>query len=364
MRANFCALPPHPELEFKIMTVENSGSSQRQGNLTRLTVVLSVLVICGFFQACSRTEDKPVVPREKVDIACSTTADTALAVIAQVQGYYQQEGLEVALHLHPYGKPALKEVLEGKADFATVAETPVIFAIMNGEKIALIATIQTSSKNNAIVARKDRGIQTVSDLKGRKLATTLGTTADFYTDAFLAVHGISRKEITVVDLKAEELPDALASGVVDAASIFNPYIIQAQNRLGDRGISFYEENLYTHTFNIVAKQEFIHKNPEKVKKLLRALIKAEEFARNNPEPAQKIVADFSQIDMLLVRKIWADTSFHVGLDQSLVLAMEDETRWAIQEGGGKNGTKVPNYLDFIYFDGLKSVKPEALRILR
>ena len=46
------------------------------------------------------------------------------------------------------------------------------------------------------------------------------------------------------------------------------------------------------TFNVVATQEFIRKNPGKVKKLLRALIKAEEFVKQNPDEAQKIVAGF------------------------------------------------------------------------
>lgn len=329
----------------------------------RLAVAVSAFALWGCFCACTRTDPKPVGPPEKVTIAYSTATDAALAVIAQVQGYYPQVGLEVTPHLHPYGKPALKEVLEGKADFATVAETPVMFEIMNGGKISVIATIQTSSKDNAIVARKDRGIRAVSDLKGRKLAATLGTTADFYMDAFLAAHGISRNEIKIIDIKAEELPDALANGDVDAVSVFNPYIIQAQNKLGDRGISFFDKDLYTWTFNIVAKQEFIRKNPEKVKRLLRALIKAEEFARENPEKAQKIVADFSRMDMAMVHKIWADTNFQVALDQSLVLAMEDESRWAIR-GGLTSKANVPNYLEFIYFDGLKSVKPEAVRILR
>jgi sulfonate transport system substrate-binding protein len=343
------------------MTVENNTHKHRF--LIRIAVAIMALAICISFLACTRTDQKPIGPPEKVTIAYSTAVDAALAVVAQVQGYNKQEGLEVTSHLHPYGKLALKEVLEGKADFATVAETPVMFAIMNGEKISVIATIQTSNKNSAIVASKDRGIRDANDLKGKKLAATLGTTSDFFMDAFLAVHGISRKDVTVVDLKAEEMPDALAKGEVEAVSAFNPYIIQAQNKLGDSGISFFDKDLYTYTFNIVAKQEFIRKNPEKVRKLLNALVKAEKFAGENPEQAQKIVSDFSRIDMALVRKIWADTSFHVALDQSLVLAMEDESRWAIR-GGLTGKTMVPNYLDFIYFDGLKSVKPEAVRILR
>lgn len=324
--------------------------------------VVSVLAIGGYLFTHADRHNVPASPPEKVTIAFSATTDV-LAEVAQMRGYYLQEGLDTTPHLHSYGKPALKEVLDGKADFAAVAETPVMFAIMKGEKISIIATIQTSNKNNAIVARKDKGILTPSDLKGRNIASTVGTTSDFFMDAFLAVHGISRKDVKVIDLKPAELADALASGFVDAVSAFKPFSIQTQKKLGNRGITFYDEDIYTQTFNIVATQEFIGRNPGKVKKLLRALLKAEEFVRQNPNEAQKIVADFSRMDIALVRDTWADTGFSVALDQSLVLALEDESEWAIENKlTGK--TQIPNYLDFIYFEGLESVKPKAVRILR
>ena len=52
----------------------------------------------------------------------------------------------------------------------------------------------------------------------------------------------------------------------------------------------------------------------------------------------------------------------MSLDQSLILALEDESRWAIKRGLVRE-MNIPNYLDFIYLDGLTSVKPEAVRIL-
>jgi len=321
----------------------------------------SAIFVCFF--ACTRTDRGSAGPAEKVTIAYSATTDAVLAAVAQTRGYYREEGLEALPHKHPYGKPALMEVLEGKADFATVAETPVMLAIMKGEKISIIATIQTSSKNNAIIARKDRGILTLKDLKDRKIAVTSGTTSDFFLDVMLATHGISRKDEKIINVKAEEIPAALENGEVEAASAFTPYINYAQKKLGDRGIMFYDEDIYTSTFNVVATQEFIRNNPGKVKKLLRALIKAEDFVKQNQETAQKIVADFSGMDIALVRDIWANTSFRVSLDQSLLLALEDESRWAI-EGGLTRETKVPNYLDFIYLDGLASIKPKAVKILR
>jgi len=320
-------------------------------------------LIGGHFLMRTDAGHKRAGPREKITIAYSTTTDTVLAEVAQMQGFYLQEGLEAIPQKYPYGKIALQAVLEGRADFATVAETPIMFAVLNGEKLYVIATIQTSSKANAIVARKDKGILTPADLKGRTIAATLGTTSEFFMDAYLAGHGIARKNMKVVDLKAEGLSDALENGTVDAVSAFNPYLIRMQKKLGNRVITFYDEEIYTKTFNIVATQEFVRNNPGKVDKVLGALIKAEQFVSRNPAAAQKIVADFSLMDAALVREIWQDTSFLVRLDQSLVLALEEESRWAVK-GGLTGNRKIPDYMDYIYLEGLQSVKPTAVRILR
>jgi NitT/TauT family transport system substrate-binding protein len=128
--------------------------------------------------------------------------------------------LEVKTNLHPYGKPALQDVLEGRADFATCAETPVVFAVMKGERVSIIATIQTTNQENAIIARRDRGIGAIGDLKGRKIATTLGTHGLFPGRHIEAWH---RRSGHPYRPAAEEMPDALARGDVDAISAFHLY---------------------------------------------------------------------------------------------------------------------------------------------
>ena len=328
-----------------------------------ITVALAALVISSNFLACSRTDEKAAVPPEKVTLALSTPPYTVLADLAQAQGYFRQEGLEATPHFHSTGIATLNEALAGKADFISIGDTPFMFAIMRGEKLAIIATIQTSNKADAIFARKDKGIRTPLDLKGKKIGVTLGTGGDFFLGAFLAIHGVARKDIQAVNLKPEEMLLALTAGDVDALSVWSPFLNQAQNKLGDRGLTFYGEDLYTQTFNIAATQESIHRNPGRVKKLLRALIKAEEFAGQQPAKARQIVADTRQMDRASLDEAWADNTFRVSLDQSLLLALEDESRWAIKAGLAHGG-KIPNYLDFVYLDGLASVKPAAVRILR
>lgn len=331
--------------------------------LIRLALVISALAISACLSACTPTDNKPVGPLEKVTIAYGVPPATALADIAQAQGYFRLEGLDVTPHFHPTGKEALNEVLDGKADFATVAETPIMFAIMKGQKISIIATIQSSSKMIGIVARKDRHISTPRDLKGKKIGVTSGTNVEFFTDVFLTTNGIARQDVRLVDIKVEEMPKALVSGDIDAASLWSFFLLQAQKELGDNGIAFYDEDIYRSTFNIAATQESIRKDPARLKKALSALLKAEEFVMNHPDEAQKIVADFRQIKQDVLGELWSGNAFSVTLDQSLVLSMEDESRWVIKNRL-TNATDIPNYLDFIYLKGLASVKPKAVRIIR
>ena len=329
----------------------------------RMLIALAAVTIFACVIACSRTADKAAGPAEKATIAYSAPPYSVLVDIAQKQGYFLQAGLETTPLTYPYGKLALDALLEGKADFATAGETPVMFAIMKGRKISIIATIQTSNLNNAVIARRHKGILAPRDLKGMRIAVTFGTVGEFFLDAFLAVNGVSRGDVRMINMGPDEMQEALASGSVDAVSSWSPVTLSLQKKLGDKVITFHNEDVYTQSFNVVATQEYVRKNPVKVKKLLLAIIEAEKFAARSPEDAKKIIADISPLNRDLVGEMWDRNKFSVTLDQSLVLALEDESRWAITSRLTKE-TNVPNYLDFIYLDGLLSVKPEAVRILR
>jgi len=341
------------------MTGKNNGSCR----ITVILPALAVLMIAVCFFACDRTNQKVSGPPGKITIACGPTPYNALMDIAIAKGYLQQEGLEVTPHFFSTGRAALAEVISGKADFATVGDTPLMIAIMNGNKIAIVATIQNSNKNNAIIADKNTGIRLPRDLKGRRVGTPLGTVGEYFLDAFLATCGMSRSDVIITDLQPEHTREAFANRRVDAASIYPPALNEAQEFLGKDGITFHEQDIYTQTFNLASMQGQISSNPAMVAKMLRALIKAEELVKKSPAEAQKAIADLRHLDMDLLRAVWADQNFAVSLDQYLILTLEDESRWAIR-GGLTKASKVPNYLTFIYPDGLTAVRPSSVRIVR
>jgi len=156
---------------------------------------------------------------------------------------------------------------------------------------------------------------------------------------------------------------ALGVGKVDAVSAWNPTLIQLKKELGNQGIIFFGESLYTEIFCVVAGQEYVKKNPAAIKKVLRALLQAETFVQQQPEEARRLVAEFIKTDKVILDETWDIFTFRVALNQALLVDLEEQTRWAIKHRLTVR-RDMPNYLDFIYVDGLAAVKPEAVRIIR
>jgi len=316
------------------------------------------ILVCG----CRPSEERAGLP-DKLTIAYVTNSGAVLMHIAIINGYLTEEGLDITPQPHVFGKLALEAVIDGKADLATAGDTPFMLSIMNGRKITAIAAIQTSNRNEAVVARRDRGIVVPGDLKGKKIGIVQGTTSDFFADSLLLIHGIDREHVEFVYMKPDEMAEAIRTGRVDAVSIWNPISMHVLKELATNGIAFYGENVYTEFFCLASRQDVVHQRPEAVRKVLRALIRAEAFVNRQPDDARRLVADFIHTDKAVLDEIWDIFSFRVTLDQAFLVDLENQTRWAVKNGLTTR-KDMPDYLDFIYTDGLQTVKPDAVRIIR
>jgi len=301
------------------------------------------------------------MPVNKVTIAEGSQPIAGPVYVAFAKGYFKEAGLEVTLQPHTSGKACLNAVTTGKADLATTGDFPIMYAVLKKNKIYAIATIEKTNKNHSIVVKKDNGISKPHHLKGKKIGVTLGTGGEYFLDSFLLMHEIIRDEVEVVNLRPENMVAALLNDEVDAVATWNPHVIRLQKELGDKGILFYGEGIYTATYNIAARQDFVNKNQETIKKVLQTLIKATEFISQNPGEARRIISAAIHMDLDLLEELWDIYHFAVTLDQSLLLTLEDEARWAIKNQL-TDGTDVPDYLNYIYLKALQAVKPEAVGI--
>ncbi len=324
---------------------------------------LAVLTVVACCAGGCKPPAKQAGPRKKITFAYTTSPNVALVHIAFKNGYFAEEGLDATPQSHTFGKLALDAVNEGKADLATVGDTPFVFSVMNGRRITAVAVIGSSNRNAAIIARQDRGIVNPSHVRGKKIGVTPGSTSDFFLHSFLLYHGIDEKQVIRIGMNPDEVAEALDTGKVDAAATWNPHLRRLQKKLGGNGVVFFGEPLYTEFFCVAAAQEYVNRNPETVMKVLRALIKAETFVKQRPGDARRLVSEFTKTDKGILEDTWDEFSFMVALDQALLVDFEAQSRWVMRNRSAAR-TDMPNYLDHIYDNGLRSVNPAAVRIVR
>ena len=302
-------------------------------------------------------------PLQRITVAHTTQPQCTLLHVAAAKGFFVEEGLDVRPLSHTYGKAALQSLLDRKADLATAAETPIMFSLLRGDKIVVVANVESTTMNNAIVARLDSGISGPRDLKGKRIGFTPGTTSDFFLASILTTVGLAREDVEAVGLKPEEMSDAIVGKRVDAVSTWNYPLTQIKRLLGPKGTVLYDRDIYTETYNVVSRREFVWEHPATVERFLRALIRAETFVAKHREEAQAVVALATKTDEDLVREVWDNLRYRVELDDTLLIALEDETRWAMKNGLTEK-TAMPDYRRSIHVDSLLAIKPEAVRIRR
>jgi NitT/TauT family transport system substrate-binding protein len=279
--------------------------------------------------------------------------------VAFHQGFFEKEGLRVTLKPYASGREAMAETIRGKASFCTVADTPVMFAGLKGERIRIVATIATAADYVRIVAHKNRGISRPGDLKGKTVAVTSGTSSEYYLYAFLTFNGMDEDDILVKDMSPDLMAHALVRREVDAAASWEPYLTEAQRALGNDAIVLSNNYIYKLDWNIAGMEEYIQKHPHTVVRLLRALIRATDYMAKNPGEARDLVSTAVGKGPVSL----AGNEYDVHLGQSLLIDLENQARWAIRRKL-TDRREVPDYLPMLYTEGLDKVRPEAITVIR
>jgi NitT/TauT family transport system substrate-binding protein len=324
------------------------------------STVLGLLLV---FSACTKQEPKHAAPKETVTLGAATIVMSTPIFIAQAKGYFEEEGLQVIFKPYPVGKKALDGMFAGENDIATVAETPIMFQSFVRNDFSVIATFFHSYNDAKVIARKDRGIQTPKDLKGKRIGTIEKTSAHYFTYMYLMEHRIDPASVSISFYPSADLPDALKNGLVDAIVAFEPYAYLSRMALMEMAITLPKSSLFRETFNLVTMKAWTLQHPEAVKKIVRAVDKAILFTQNNRQESIEILAKNATFSKEMLEAVWDDYMYQLSLDNAMLTSMEDEARWAIRNNLVDART-VPNYLDFYYLDAVKAVKPEAVSIVK
>lgn len=308
----------------------------------------------------------PQTEREVVDESLPVTIGTytgitsALVYIATDKKYFAEAGLAVELKEYASGKRATDDLLAGKVDVSTATDFVLSSNYFQKTDLRALATISKFDKKH-VVGRRSRGIQAIGDLRGKTVGVTKGSSAEFFLGNLLPFGGLGINDINMVDLAPAELEAAMAAGEIDAVATWDPVAYRIKQALGDEAVDLRQDVSTPFYFLLLAKNDWAESQPETVRRLLHALIRAEAFVTSDPGAAKSLIAERLKPDNDSFQYDWSRHEFRVGLPQALVIMLESQVEWLAKL---KETAAPANVLDLLHASGIEAVDPERMALYR
>ncbi|MDI4656480.1 NrtA/SsuA/CpmA family ABC transporter substrate-binding protein [Xanthobacter autotrophicus] len=220
-----------------------------------------------------------------------------LTLIAKERGTFEkalaEKGIKVEwLGPFPNHAPTLQAVTGGSADFGFGGSTtPALAAIIAGSPLVFSQFVLYEPRTTAIIAKDGSGIDKVSDLVGKSVAVNRSGLGEFLLVAALEKNGIDRSKVKFVYLNPPDAAPALASGKVDAWSMWSPGvdIARLEYKAHDIFLEGRDLDFYIDYSSYVTSRKFSQENSQIVRAVAAAYEEEAKWVNANVVEAETIV---------------------------------------------------------------------------
>lgn len=246
-----------------------------------------------------------------VTLGLVPVADFVTAYIAQDEGYFADEGLEVKMEVMQNAAAIVPGVMNGQVHFGTAAISPLISASEQGLPVVIVANaadvpLAVEDDPTAILVKPDSGIASPKDLEGKVVAVNaLQAAVELVVSQSVENDGGDPSEVTYVAMPFPDMAAALERGDIDAAGVIEPF---RSSGLAAGFVSIaspFHEVLVpgkSHAVYFSSKQ-FIAEAPNTVAAFDRALRRASETANENPELVREMLQKYGNLPAEVTERI-------------------------------------------------------------
>lgn len=216
--------------------------------------------------------------------------------LGQVDGQFADAGLDVKMTKFGTGIELSQALTGGSVDVAIMGGVTSNFPARGQGKIFMVNSVENATAQ--LWVKPDSSVKSVADLKGKKVITTAGTTADIYLHRALQKAGLTRKDVNVVNAKMPDAVQAFVGGSVEAIALWVPFDLRVKEALPGATMLDTAGNYPNAAVadGWIANNQWYDANKPTIKKLIGAWLKINAAYRDDPEGSLKKVHEIGYKD--------------------------------------------------------------------
>jgi len=231
--------------------------------------------------------------------------------VAREKGFFEEQGLDVREGgVFNAGPEEMSAFSAGDLDMGYVGTAPAVtFSAQDMADIKIVA--QSNQEGSAIVVRNGLEAEDISALKGRTVAVPgYSTVQDLLLRMALEKAGLKPEDVNIITLKPPEMITALSSSQVDGFVAWEPYPSQAAEQKAGRVLVDSGRTWPHHPCcMLVVDSGFLKKNPDAVRRMVAAHVKATGYIRANRLEAADMAHLFTGQDRPVVNRAMKNIDF-------------------------------------------------------
>lgn len=242
----------------------------------------------------------------------------AAIFIAQEKGFFQQQGINVNIIVPADPDDGVKLVVAGRADLAITYQPQLVVQAAQGLPLVRIATL-IDKPLNCLIVRKESRIDSIADLKGKKIGYTSNVEGTLALEALLKKAGLTLKDVEAVNIQYN-LTQALLSKRLDAIINVMRNVEPLQLRFSGQPVNLFPVDavMPSHDALIIVTHHRELTDP-RLKKFLIALQQASDYLKKNPEKSWQLFAKNNPaLNNILNHQIWAATLPYLAYNPTLL----------------------------------------------
>jgi NitT/TauT family transport system substrate-binding protein len=248
--------------------------------------------------------------QEKIKLGLFPFSESLGAVIAERQGFFKAEGLEVEVTKFESGALAVPVLQSGRIDIAFSNTVSTLQAIEQGLDAVVLApgaVVRSAPPDTttALIVRKG-AVASLKELEGKRVAVNvINSSAWLHAVAALEKHGADRAKVRFTEVPFPQMNDPLLNGQLDAVVQVDPFrsALMATDKAEIMSWTYVETAPGSDITQYIALAPWIEKNRSTAVKFARAVMKGAQFANTNEAAARDINQQYTNLNPALKDKV-------------------------------------------------------------